>query len=62
MLEEIKCQWCDCDYFLEDMQESRFLGGLVCPICRKDEPHKTLGEIQKKLKDRAIKSGEGWVK
>lgn len=60
-----KCCWCDQDYFLNEMRESRFLGGQVCPGCDADEGSKTLGDIHNRLKQRSVESieeGAGRVK
>lgn len=61
----VKCGWCNRDCYPNELRESRFLGCMVCPTCDADEPNRTLGEIQEKLKDRAaesVKEGVGWVK
>lgn len=60
-----KCCWCNKDFFLNEMRESRFLGGMVCPGCDADEGGKTLGDIHTKLKQRSsemLAEGSGWVK
>lgn len=62
---KVKCVWCDGEFPPEEMAESRFLCGLVCPTCDADEPRKTLGDIHEKLKGRSAESvadGAGWVK
>jgi len=63
--EKVKCCWCDADFQREELNDSRFLGGLVCEDCDADEGNKTLGEIHDRLKRRSaesIEAGIGWVK
>jgi hypothetical protein len=63
--EKVKCSWCDEDYNLEEMAESRFLGGPVCPQCDADEGRKTLGDIKARMENRArqhLEDGVGWCK
>lgn len=61
----VKCGWCGRDCYQNELRDSRFLGAMVCKECDADEPTRTLGEIQDKLKQRAAesaKAGMGWVK